>query len=146
VVTRSAGKEENNGELREQDYYVALICDVFKKLPSEVKSMDYEDYFLLREYCKKYKCGTEWDTMKFARLIQFVAAAPHMKRNPDLDIYDIFPHHFKRDVVVESNDKVANAFYMMLSMATPEQPISTDENIENIEAIEPTEQSEQSHQ
>ncbi|WP_445774224.1 hypothetical protein [Shewanella sp.] len=145
MVTRSAGKEENDGELRAQDYYVALICDVFKKLPSEVKSMPYEDYCLLREYCKKYKCGSEWDTVKFTRLIQYVAQ-PHMKKDQTLDIYDIFPEQFKRDVVVESNDKVANAFYMMLSMATPEQPISTDENIEAIEVTEQSEQSEQSEQ
>ncbi|MDT3334140.1 hypothetical protein Q4Q49_02430 [Shewanella sp. SP1S1-7] len=98
-----------------------MLCDVFKKLPSDIRAMPYDDQLILAEYCTENKCGAEWETRRFYRMID-VLSAPHMTKGKSFKPSDIFPEQYAQYEKVEtSEDRVAKAFNALFAMAVDEQ-------------------------
>lgn len=128
MVARPTGKElseDGTHSLNQADHTIALICDVFKILPSDLRAMPQDDKLLLASYVSENKCGAEWETRRFYRMID-ILSAPHMAKGKSFKPEDVFPEQY-RPKIVSNETRVKNNFDLLFAMAIDESEADTTE-------------------
>lgn len=122
MVARSSGKElseDGTYRLNQSDYTIALMCEVFKKLPHEIRALHHDDKLLLASYISENKCGAEWETRRVYRMIDILSSAPHIKKGKSFKPEDVFPEQY-RPKIVSNETRVKNNFDLLFAMAIDE--------------------------